>query len=159
MVPNWAFRGLANVTDGTSIVPCVAHVGLGVTSEAPPRDYHAAIGEIIIKYNGTLERYSPTTWQPNILDVLRSAINLQKPTLFLCAARSCRPSQPLPGSSPLPRLPTPFRPLLRHAPSWAAPAGQLLRRRACAEGDEGQINAAPMRPPRARENRNDLLGH
>jgi hypothetical protein len=30
----------------------------GVTSEVPPRDYHAAIGEIIIKYNGTLERYS-----------------------------------------------------------------------------------------------------
>jgi hypothetical protein len=24
------------------------------------RDYHAAIGEIIIKYNGTLERYAVT---------------------------------------------------------------------------------------------------
>src|SRR6476659_5555915 len=31
MVPTWAFQGLINVTDGclTSILPCVAHVGLG----------------------------------------------------------------------------------------------------------------------------------
>ena len=61
MVPTWAFQGLINVTDGclTSILPCVAHVGVGGNiGSAAARDYHAAIGEIIIKYNGTLERYA-----------------------------------------------------------------------------------------------------
>jgi hypothetical protein len=50
MVPTWAFQGLINVTDGclTSILPCVAHVGLGGNiGSAAARDYHAAIGEIM----------------------------------------------------------------------------------------------------------------
>jgi hypothetical protein len=36
-----------------------SHVGLvGNIGSSAARDYHAAIGEIIIKYNRTLERYS-----------------------------------------------------------------------------------------------------
>ena len=41
----------------TSIAPCVALSG-GNNGKAAARDYRAAIGEIIIKYNGTLERYA-----------------------------------------------------------------------------------------------------
>ena len=80
MVPTWAFQGLINVTDGclTSILPCVAHVGLGGNiGSAAARDYPAAIGEIIIKYNGTLERYA----DDGVMVVFNDPVPVKNPAL------------------------------------------------------------------------------
>ena len=62
----------------TSILPCVAHVGLGGNiGSAAARDYHAAIGEIIIKYNGTLERYA----DDGVMVVFNDPVPVENPAL------------------------------------------------------------------------------
>jgi class 3 adenylate cyclase len=56
----------------------VAHVGLGGNiGSAAARDYHAAIGEIIIKYNGTLERYA----DDGVMVVFNDPVPVENPAL------------------------------------------------------------------------------
>ena len=109
MVPTWAFQGLINVTDGclTSILPCVAHVGLGGNiGSAAARDYHAAIGESIIRYNGTLERYA----DDGVMVVFNDPVPVKNPALQAVLMALARRSRSLNGHLEPPRA----RDWLRH---------------------------------------------
>jgi hypothetical protein len=62
----------------TSILPCVAHVGLGGNiGSAAARDYHAAIGELVIIYSGTLERYAGD----GVMVVFNDPVPVENPAL------------------------------------------------------------------------------
>jgi adenylate cyclase len=73
-------RGFSGVTEGADAEDVMALL----------RDYHAAIGQIVIKYNGTLERYA----SEGVMVVFNDPVPVENPALqaVLWRSRCVKPS-------------------------------------------------------------------